>query len=194
MSRSADVAAAGQIVFERGAWSGDAELVEIEGKQFHGVVATGERRAQLARQQMRVGSRHDEPPALRPVKLSPQPPLPSGHPLDLVEQVGAATPAVRLERVDHQLQRGVIQRRGEPRILEVHEQAPGTVETVAVDQLPKERRFSGSPHALHDHGDVGAQLHRQGDRPGNRRRRGRISVAPVGGNPQKTGSIHRCRV
>ena len=104
---------------------------------------------------MGVGSGDDEPSAARAIELRAEPTLPAVDPLDLIEEVGAVGAVFTLEGFDHEVERGVIERRGEPGILEIDEQAAAAVERIAVDELPEERRFSAAAHPLDDQGNVG---------------------------------------
>ena len=114
---------------------------------------------------MGVRAGHHEPPVPRPIELRAEPPLPAIDPLDLVEEIRAAGASFRLEGVHHQLERRMVERRREPRILEIHEQAPRSIECVTVHELSQERGFAGPTNPLDDDGDVGAELPGQPDIP-----------------------------
>jgi hypothetical protein len=105
--------------------------------------------------------------------------------LDLVEEIRRLSSTSGLERRNHSLEGGVIERGAQARILEVHEQALLSLEVVALDQLGQQGRLAASPDSLHHEGELGRQLLRELDSPRHRGWRRSFPVAPVLGDGKK---------
>jgi hypothetical protein len=134
---------------------------------------------------MGVGIGHDKPLASGAAEPGAEPALPAGNPLDFIEAVDAVRSAICLECTHHHVERGVVECRGEPRILKIDEQAAAAVEPVAIDKLAGRCRFARPAHSLDEQGNVRPKFLGKPDGAGNGGPRRSVLMAPIGDNTQK---------